>query len=144
MHSHLRQRLQQRIKEIDQDKIPTVDNCDPADPKEMAWPAFMSPPGMNESAFLMPAPYYSLMSWHLHDFGLRRVCDACGHMPEATIKLLHSRGGDPSMWTGAGIWVPADTPEPDTTELERAVDALSPGDRSAFYKELARRQREGL
>lgn len=137
-------KLRDRANVIDAlpEKFPTVDNCSDTTPHEMAWPAFVNLPGVTDAAFMMPAPYWALVSWHLHDFGLRRVCDSCGHKPEAAVKLLQSRGGDPNMWTGAGIWVPADTPEPDVSALEAAVDALSPGDRAQFFQELARRQKE--
>ncbi|MGN7133376.1 phage gene 29 protein family protein [Rhodococcoides corynebacterioides] len=121
------------------EKFPLRENCDPTDPDEMFWWMFASLPGMNNAFFLMPIVYYRLVSKRLYDLGARVKCDACGHAAEPTLKLQLPPSGDPQWATGQGKWVPIDTPDVEVPLVRRAVDALSPADRAAFFKELARR-----
>lgn len=135
--------LQHRIRQIDQEKFPTRENCDLSDPKEMFWWMFPHMPGNGGAAFMMPPSYYALVSWHQHDLGARMVCDNCGHQAEPTKKLLLPNSGDTSMFTGIGNWVDIDTAEPDLSPLKAAVDALTPADAAALFAELDSRRNQG-
>lgn len=123
-----------------EDVFPTRENCDPTKPDEMFWWMFASLPGMNNAFFLMPIIYYRLVSQRLYDLGARIKCDNCGHSAEPTLKLQIPNSGDRHWMSGQGKWVPMDTPDPVMSPIKKAVDGLSPADRAAFFRELARRQ----
>ena len=123
-----------------EERFPTRENCDPTDPQEMFWWMFASLPGMNNAFFLMPIVYYRIVSERLYQLGARVKCENCGHSAEPTLKLQMPNNGDPHWMSGQGKWVPIDTPDPVMSPIKKAVDGLSPADRAAFFRELARRQ----
>lgn len=122
----------------DPEKFPTFDNCDPDDPKEAMWWTFPSLPGMRGALALVPIEYYQLVSAHQYECGVRVVCDNCGHRTPPS-KKLRLPDGDPSMWTGQGMWVPIDTPEPDLSPLQKAVDGLSQAEQAQLFRVLDQR-----
>lgn len=128
---------------VDHDKFPTRENCDPANPYEATWWTFAALPGMRGASFMMPMPYYALVSKRQADLGVMVVCPECGHRPEPKLRLAMPKGGAPSMWSGQGTWVPSETPVENESAVVRAVNALSPEDRATFFRELVRRAETG-
>lgn len=128
---------------VDHDKFPTRENCDPANPYEAFWWMFPTLPGLRGASFMMPMPYYALVSKRIDDLGGMVQCPECGHRKEPKLRLVMPKSGTPSMWAGQGTWVPAETPVEHESAIERAVKALSPEDRAVFFRELVRRAESG-
>lgn len=85
--------------------LPTKQNCDLSDPREMFLWMFVGLPGVNGAPMMMPAEVFMMWSEHFYECGARLV-----EAPEK--KYCPPTQTDPHAMTSPGDWVPAKTPDP--------------------------------
>lgn len=126
-------------------QLPTRDNCDLADPREMFLWMLVAPPGLNGGQQAMPAAYNMLMSQHLYECGAMLTCDQCGHARDPAKVYVPPSAADPHWMTSPGRWVQPRHARTDTADpLDAAIDKLTNQQQAALLQRLQRRHKEGL
>lgn len=99
--------------------LPTKQNCDLTDPKEMfAW-MLVALPGQNGGPVAFPSIDYLLMiSEHLYECGAQFACEKCGHVRDPEKKYQPPTGSEPNWATTPGRWVEPDEPDLPRTQIE--------------------------
>jgi hypothetical protein len=120
---------------LNENDMPTRENCDLDDPEEMFWWMFVAQPELKGGLALMVWAYYRLMSKRLHDLGARLKCDACGHMAEPKLKL-RLPPTDAHWLAGEGKWVDINEPDAPRDEAEEIVRKLPPAARAKLNSAL--------
>jgi hypothetical protein len=99
--------------------IPTRENCDLNNPREMFLWMFTAVPGLNGAALMIPPDVFMVWSEHLYELGARLSA-------EPIKKYRRPTSNDPHWATSPGQWVPIDTPDPPVNPAKKAWDTLTP------------------
>lgn len=91
--------------------IPTRDNCDLDDPKEMFLWTYTALPGQNGGQLPFPPSYLMMTSEHQWECGVQLGCRECGHMAEPLKKYRRPSGVEANWMTSPGVWVPNNAPD---------------------------------
>jgi hypothetical protein len=125
-------------------KLPTKENCDLTNPKEMFLWMLVALPGQNGGQQAMPSSYNMLVSEHLHACGAMLQCPNCGHTKDAEKQYVPPSAEDPHWMTSPGRWVkPDEVPEPNGDPLDTVLDAMPNQQQAALFERLKRRHEKG-
>lgn len=125
-------------------KLPTRENCDLDDPREMFLWMLVALPGMNGGHQAMPASYNMLISQHLYECGAMLKCPECGHVREPEKVYVPPAAEDPHWMTSPGRWMTPDkAPRRDGDALDATLDRLTNQQQAALFERLKRRHEEG-
>ncbi len=107
-------------------KLPTRENCDLTDPREMFLWMFIALPGMNGGQMAFPASVGMVWSEHFHELGAMLECPDCGHTRQPEKVYVPPAAEDPHWLTSPGRWKkPGEVPKPDKDAADAALDALT-------------------
>jgi hypothetical protein len=98
--------------------LPTRENCDLENPREMFLWMFTAPPGVNGAPLVFPTEVFMMWSEHLYECGARLGA-------EPMKKYRRPTGTEPNRYTTPGRWVPVDEPDPTPNPAREAWNALS-------------------
>lgn len=115
--------------------FPTVDNCDPADPKERFLPFLVALPGVRGAQMIFPVGYNMLISEHLSHFAMR-TCEKCGYEKVPEKKYQPPGTSDPHWLTSPGRWVKPDAPDVQPHKAREVLGRLSSGQKAELFREL--------
>lgn len=107
--------------------IPTRENCDLNNPREMFLWMFTAMPGVNGAALMLPPDFFMLVSEHMYELGARLVA-------EPIKKYRPPTATDPHWATSPGQWVPIETPDPAPNPAKKAWDGLSPIQKAEIFQ----------
>lgn len=125
-------------------KLPTRENCDLSDPKEMFVWMLVAQPGMNGGQQAMPSSYNMLLSEHLYECGAMLTCPECGHSKQPEKVYVPPPADDPHWMTSPGRWAkPGDVPPREKDPLDDTLDRLTSLQQAALYDRLKKRREEG-
>lgn len=125
-------------------KLPTKENCDLSDPRQMFLWMLVALPGMNGGHQAMPSSYNMLVSQHLYECGAMLQCPDCGHTKEPLKQYVPPAADDPHWMTSPGKWVrPEDAPTDTVDPLDDALDKLTNQQQAALLRRLKTRHEEG-
>lgn len=125
-------------------KLPTRENCDLSDPKEMFLWMLVALPGMNGGHQAMPSSYNMLVSQRIHELGGMIQCPECGYAKEPELKYVPPAGEDPHWLTSPGRWMkPKDAPKEPVNGLDAALDKLTSQQQAALLERLLKKREEG-
>lgn len=99
--------------------VPTRENCDLTNPREMFLWMFTAVPGLNGAQLMLPPEFFMLISEHQYELGARLAA-------EPLKKYRPPTSNDPHWATSPGQWVPVDTPDPPLNPTKAVVAKLSP------------------
>lgn len=99
--------------------VPTRENCDLNNPREMFLWMFTAVPGLNGAQLMLPPEFFMLVSEHMYELGARIRADPIK-------KYRPPTSSDPHWTTSPGQWVPMETPDPVPNPAKQAWDKLSP------------------
>lgn len=122
--------------------IPTRDNCNLDDPKQMFVWMFVALPGVNGGYQIMPSSYNMLISEHIYDCGAMLKCPSCGHMKDPAKVWIPPAANDPHWLTSPGRWVkPKDVPKDMVDPIDDALNKLTTQQHAALLKRLKEREK---
>ena len=124
--------------------LPTRENCDLSDPKEMFVWMLVAQPGMNGGQQAMPTAYNMLVSQHLFECGAMLTCEACGHVKDPAKVYVAPAANDPHWMTSPGKWASVeDAPQGKPDPMDAALDGLTNQQKAALLQRLLRIQQDG-
>lgn len=127
---------------VQNNEIPTWDNCDPNDPEEKFLPLFVALPGMKGAPLLLPISYFRGVSRRLDDGGAMMRCESCGYEKPKKIKWRAPIEGRYGGYTAQGSWVDINEPDNTHTIVADAVAKMSPEARRRVQEEIQRVEEE--
>ena len=112
--------------------VPTRDNCDLTNPRQMFLWMFTCMPGTNSAPLLMAGEYWEHQSFQMWRLGATLGADPVMKW-QAPLNMVADR------WQAAGKWVPLDEQEPERTSWGDVLENLSQADRAEIARETAKR-----
>lgn len=124
--------------------LPTRENCNLEDPREMFLWMLVALPGMNGGQQAMPSSYNMLVSQHMFECGAMLACPECGHsrVPQ---KAYVPPGAEDAHWmTSPGQWTDPDkVPPREVDPMDDALDKLTNQQQAALFHRLKTRHEAG-
>jgi hypothetical protein len=118
-------------------KLPTRDNCDLDDPREMFLWMYTALPGLNGGQLMFPAGVKMLWSQHQHQLGAMLKCPECGYEKTPEKVYVASTAGDPNWLSSPGRWkAAADAPPSTPDAVDTALDGLAAAQQATILLRL--------
>ncbi|EOM78092.1 DUF2744 domain-containing protein [Rhodococcus rhodnii] len=105
--------------------IPTRENCDLENPRQMFLWMFTALPGVMGAPLITVPEMWEMISFRMWQCGARLAADP-------VVKYAATRDNILNRWTAAGKWIDVDEPEPPRRSVADSLDKLSHADRIAI------------